>query len=686
VEILERHIKEAEKILINGKTFDNERLAFIRKLESCDLLAVPGSGKTTALLAKLYCLSKHLPFNDGSGILILGHTNETVNNIERNLKKYCTQLFEYPNFVGTIQRFVNTYLANPACLLKYGSNIVVNDNDFYDKEAIKFYYSLPWKKTEPKGLKNKIFGKVNAGKENSSLDFKEKEEKTKKMIRFFELDVCKRKIIYNDNTFYSYDGNSQSYYLELEQWKEGLYSKGILNYKDSFRLSEWYIENYSIISTILQHRFKYVFIDEMQDLEKFQIEIIDKIFVSDNSPTIIQRIGDINQAIYNSGRKVKDVADWQPRNPKMYISGSNRLTAENAGIVNFFTLDRQKDDSGQPRFTVNGLRKLESVIKPHLIIFEHNTKDKLADKFKELINGFSLQHTAEGKRYGFKIIGWSAKWDKDDEHEGKLRLEDIFTNYKKERTENKENLDSLSKYLQYYDKTTRTFKPVRNTILNALVQILRIEGKQYPIAVRGQTVNRYYTVREMLKVMQKNDYEYFKAKIYEWSFALATKDNYQAVYDSIKSFVQQEFREWFNLSISKEVQDFLGVKLKKQNFVNNESQNDDDFNDIKIDIGTVHSAKGQTHCATMYVETSYNGYETNKLRKLTKTKSEELLPNPLWVEEHSYKDKRPKEALKMMYVGFSRPTHLLCFAALKENVEDNIQKFKNAGWAVVNII
>ncbi len=39
----------------------------------------------------------------------------------------------------------------------------------------------------------------------------------------------------------------------------------------------------------------------------------------------------------------------------------------------------------------------------------------------------------------------------------------------------------------------------------------------------------------------------------------------------------------------------------------------------------------------------------------------------------------------MMYVGFSRPTHLLCFACLKENVKDDIELFRNAGWEIVDL-
>ena len=65
-EIDDKHIKEAENIFIGGKLFDEERVNFIKNLETCDLLAVPGSGKTTALIAKLYCLAQKMPFEDGA--------------------------------------------------------------------------------------------------------------------------------------------------------------------------------------------------------------------------------------------------------------------------------------------------------------------------------------------------------------------------------------------------------------------------------------------------------------------------------------------------------------------------------------------------------------------------------------------------------------------------------------------
>lgn len=692
--IKDDHIREAEKLLINGSRFDGEeRIPFIKNLNTCDLLAVPGSGKTTALLAKLFCISKHLPFSDGSGILVLSHTNAAVDEIEKNLKNICPILFGYPNFIGTIQSFVNKFLANHACLIKYGSYIAINDNDVFEKEADKFFNSLPWKNTEPKGLKNKLYGRVNYGKDGISDT-----EKTDNIIKFlknFELNIIDRKVIYNESSFYTYSGNSQAYYLELESWRESLFKKGILNYKDSFSIGEWFLENYPEIKSLLKKRFKFIFIDEMQDLEKFQIDIIDKIFYEECSPSIMQRIGDINQSIYSSGKRVKVEADWVPRN-QLYLKGSNRLTSEIANIVNFFTLDRQVDEEGNPRFIVNGLRQLENPIKPHIVLFDNASMIKLEGKFKELIMSFSLQETKEAKKYGYKIIGWNAKWDDDEDHSNKLRLENILESYKKEAKGNREIYDSLSKYLQLFDHEKKTLEAARKAVLNALIHVLRIEGKTYLVKIRGNEVSRYYSKDELIKFIKNPenncDYELFKKLIYVCANKLTITKEYDFVFKLLKKFITGEFKSWCNLAIIPETQSFMGNEFEEiviASYTSTPEPSSD--REIKIDIGTVHSAKGQTHCATMYVETSYFDYETKKLKvvskKATSTSPEEYLPNPLLGQEHSYrpqKDSRAKEALKMMYVGFSRPTHLLCFACLKEDITD-INCYEDAGWEVIDL-
>lgn len=93
IEINDSDIEYSERYLLpSGCHFDDERIDFINNLETIDLQAVPGSGKTTALLAKLLILERYLPFDDGSGILVISHTNSAVNEIKDKIATLCPKL------------------------------------------------------------------------------------------------------------------------------------------------------------------------------------------------------------------------------------------------------------------------------------------------------------------------------------------------------------------------------------------------------------------------------------------------------------------------------------------------------------------------------------------------------------------------------------------------------------------
>lgn len=672
IEIDKKHIEEAEKFLINGKKFDDEsdgkkeRIEFINNLKTCDLLAVPGSGKTTALMAKLYCLSKQLPFDDGSGILVLAHTNAAVDEIEKKLKKHCPNLFEYPNYVGTIQRFVNKFLAIPNYVSHYKYKPHSLDGERYEKRVESFY-----KNTQNDTLKK-------------WLDKKEYITPTVflKNIRF-DVNYNLKSSLNKSFEEFELKDQTKPIYKSLKKFKENLIKDGILHYDDGYFLAEKYILKYPQIISILQNRFKFIFIDEMQDLEEHQIKIIDKIFEEGKSNSVIQRIGDINQSIYNSGKKVKVECDWKSRN-EMYLTDSNRLTKTNAELVDFFTLDK-KDG----KFNVIGKRIVENGdIRPHLILFNKETKSGLKDKFEEIITSFNLQKLPEIKdkndeKEKLKIIGWTGeRTNKDCDN---LCLNTIF-GYNKLQNSKKEYFNTLSKYLQLFDQNKKTFEAVRKSILNTLTTVLSLQEKRFTI---GQLMDfiKTYKIDNDVEI-----YEDFKLKLYLWCLELVTLKNYDVVFNSIKEFIESDFKEWFNLG---------ELNLKAKEFISSfqleivtEKEKVDETK-LNIDIATVHSVKGQTHIATMYVETFNYEYETKKAQI-----KEVLLRN-----NHTFKvgeknkatkgkpggekDARGKEALKMMYVGFSRPTHLLCFAVLEGNISDdvlNIMNIKNRkdgkGWII----
>lgn len=99
----------------------------------------------------------------------------------------------------------------------------------------------------------------------------------------------------------------------------------------------------------------------------------------------------------------------------------------------------------------------------------------------------------------------------------------------------------------------------------------------------------------------------------------------------------------------------------------------DEDTKIEINVANIHSVKGQTHTATLYMESSYySGYESQRLESQFRGKS---------VTKKS--GKRVKQSAKMAYVGLSRPTHLLCFAVHRsrwEKLKDDIPKDK---WEIV---
>lgn len=682
------HLRRAEEILIGGEEFDDERRRFIQHMETVDLLAVPGSGKTTALLAKLYCMTKQMPFENNQGILVLSHTNHAIEEIEKVLKPLCPQLFSYPNFVGTLQSFANKFVANQACFELYGSYIHKNDDEMYSFEVESLFRNLQYsaKGVNPPNLKNKLFGLVNRGFEGSSA------EKNNNILEFLKkctYDLEERKIKIGNTSKLTYSGANRDYYIELERWKLSLLSQGILCFRDSFDISKRYLNRQGSqdLRAILQHRFKYVFIDEMQDLDFDQVQFIENIFFTDDSETIIQRIGDKNQAIYSTS-SLSSESVWTTRNeidPERFkedlsLNNSHRLTPIIGNLVDGFVLNRSKG------YRVIGASNRES-IPPYLLIYKDDTQaSKLNEKFISIIKHFGLEKNPKNVERGFHIIAWTT--DKEEGSE-KWHLRKLFPEYSREKKQKREDFDCLRKYIFLFDRQKPTFEAVRKSLLNGIIRVLRIENINF--VENPPKKFRKSTFIQLLKSKGDDYYEPFKVRLYEWCYSIVVKEDYEAVFNDYSSFIANDlsdlipgFRIASSVAFVNKVFDFKIAKIVEPNAF---TQPGDPF----ISLGSVHSVKGQTHCATMYVETDYHASEIAKLTvfvKGTRKRPDFFGKNPLFFQEQDFSHLnkvRSNETLKMMYVGFSRPTDLLCFAVRKVNADPHIEKFKEAGWNVVAV-
>lgn len=662
MEIKSENIAKAEQLLLpDGCSFDPERVQFITRLESGDLLAVPGSGKTTALRAKLYCMAKELPMKDGRGILALSHTNVAVDELKKMLQNHCPQLFEYPNFVGTIQEFVDTFLALPYYVQKYGHREDIIDADQYERACTNLM-------NKRGRITTYLSGKLKYGKDYKSIRLGYSED-GRKILRF---GIEGKEVEIEAERKWLREGNAEEKVAQLIdflfQMKEKILNWGVLHYDDCYYLAETNIREHPDIVGILRKRFAYVFVDEAQDMKGYQLKIIDKCFNCDS--VVLQRIGDPNQAIFDGFSMVNT---WESRTPS-FINNSLRLTQEVASVVDHLVLDRGDNGQGGARFVVNGVRSQEPVIPRYLILYTQDTIGGLKEKFKNLIRSHHLESIDEARKYGFHIVGWNSEATGKVDHR---RLEDIFPEYHRSLSNFHVNPATLSEHIQL-ERHVGNFKESRKTVLEVFVKVARM-AKQRPAD------GRMFTAPKLLAMMNENAQakQQFKEELLE-----CTKKLSEGAWSDAYTIIRETTTKWLNDFFQQQPNDTVKAYYEDAFVPLIPDVEEHDTDDITISIGTVHSVKGMTHCATMYVETSYNNkYESEYMidEKTTGRGKNKVwtVTSPFLMHDLQPKNKNAAMAKRMLYVGFSRPTHLLCYASDKRLWKDDVlQLMKNAGWRV----
>ena len=136
-QISDQDIQTAEELLLPyGAHFLEDARKVIRCWHSTDVAACPGSGKTTVLLAKLKLLADRMPLENGAGICVLSHTNVAVDEIKKQLSDYADRLLGYPNYIGTIQSFVDRFVTMPYLRNISGQNVQVVDSLTYAQHML----------------------------------------------------------------------------------------------------------------------------------------------------------------------------------------------------------------------------------------------------------------------------------------------------------------------------------------------------------------------------------------------------------------------------------------------------------------------------------------------------------------------------------------------------------------------
>jgi len=302
---------------------DEERISILESMRSIDVQACPGSGKTTIIAAKLIILAKNWPLSD-QGVCVLSHTNVAKDEIIERLKKSKTleaqRLLSYPHFIGTIQEFTNRFLALPL-IRSNGINEVTVDNDEYV------------------GLANKLLEQKQFIWLRGTLNGLGSDEMKDGFLR----ETCR--LITEDGVAVNISKTPRAWQQPanlirakraLNQLKGYLDTRGYYLYRDMYTLAQLACNYNSNLCKSLSVRFPCIFVDEMQDTQKFQDELLCEIFALDDPKVIVQRFGDPDQAIFHGigSEKPNDSFNGKLACDMDYVvHKSHRFDAEIAGKI-----------------------------------------------------------------------------------------------------------------------------------------------------------------------------------------------------------------------------------------------------------------------------------------------------------------------------------------------------------------
>lgn len=652
----DEEIRAAHDVMLLGKPdFEEDKLAVIRCNESRDIKACPGSGKTTVLLAKLSILSNRMPFADGSGICVLTHTNVAIDEIKARFGGKADLLFSYPNYCGTIQSFVDTFLTIP-WFNSYSSHpLVTVDDDRANVIIGKTFKSTSW---DAQKALNHLF------RENDSYK-KACEEKRWDIVTQMKADLVKNTYleVFNEKYYTKYgaspsiasaNNKTSPTYNFLHNVRLSAFREGILKYEDAFSIGLAYAEMIPGIKDAFCTRFKYVFIDEVQDSSQLQLKLLETIF--DRNKVVVQRFGDPFQAIYNT----EGDCAWTPVNP-LPLNKSKRFGDAIATVLKTVCIEDNKE--------LEGNEAVRSV-KPVMMVYTDGMKvlPDFAKLLKEKeIEGVSIADIAGNERkadtlhrINIKAVGYVGKEKVGDDGESQS-IHYYFPQFENQKTTKQPFVEevTLNTFLQK-NAVKDNPQEYRNHILDALVSVLvRADVRKD----NGRTFSKT-SMMEFLEVSKPDVYVELIEKLSEWVLKICNSE-YRVdgeVFEDVKSFISTDFASIFDFSagigvirhfLKKKDDDFYQIKNAKQSF------NVYRDGELEIEVATVHSVKGETHAATLFLETKNYKYESEHF-------GAQLCGAPYI---HRSGEGHVLPSLKVAYVALSRPKYLLAYAIHKDRFD-----------------
>ena len=640
--------------LMELEALDKPRRDFLKSMDTIDVAACPGSGKTTLVVAKLAILARHWK-SRMQGICVLSHTNAAREEIEKRLggTEVGQRLLRFPHYIDTIHGFTGRFLASP-WLRSKGIALQAIDDELTHK-------------ARQRALTNSEYFGAKAAFEVK--------HKNLQSLRVRSAD-------FNDPLGDEDIGFAPhtATYKSVVQSLSGAAKAGYFCFDEIFVLGHALLDQEPAVGGALRLRFPCVLIDEMQDTQPDQAGVLERVFTHDDPDVRVIRVGDPNQEIFEKRTPLSDPFPDPGR--QLEISSSFRFDQAIASIANPFAYVPITDG-------LKGLRaEGEPITVPNtIIVFPDKDATGVLDEFGRLV----LRHLpADIREKGVFAIGAVHRLENFKPNQYPKALEHYWPSYRSDTTKTSFKPRTFAEgahVARRYAMKEPTANSAVALLASCLINLGELAFPRSLVQLRGRhqaAVHEKFTTKsdafaQYRECLQQILFVPSEITQQNWVEVIAPKLMGLAavLYDSEGMTAELQGSLYLGYEpapVATEVGETGGSLVNTYRF-------QDASAGVDIRMSSIHSEKGKTHAATIILETFRNSHFIQKLMPCLEGKKAAA--------------KRPQETAKknmmLMYVGMTRPSHMLCLAirqsSLGEGATGDKRKaaLEKAGWSILEL-
>ena len=326
------------------------------KKDKMGVMAVPGAGKTTILLALIMNLLEQQVKPEN--IFVLTYMESAAKNFKERIKIGIAEDSELPN-ISTIHGLALR---------------IIKENGNYTKVGLDENFEICDDTTKERILKE-LFYKLKIDEEKY-----ENYLKSISTVKLSEKDVSTLKSKHNE---------IQEFYNFLNEYNKTLKSQNMIDYDDMLKFAVELLKNNKEVAQYYQNLCQYIIEDEAQDSSELQQTMINILAMKHKN---VVRCGDINQSITATftNSNLDGFKNFIKQNKKVEMTSSQRCAKPIYTLANKMIkqslLDNDKKEAFYPIEIIGTDKNPKSDTEPTFLTFEHEKEEKefILNKIKEL--------------------------------------------------------------------------------------------------------------------------------------------------------------------------------------------------------------------------------------------------------------------------------------------------------------